>query len=377
MDSPPKRILRNPALLTAKLGPKGRTIWRMPSVAAALALAAESGLIPPGASVLLAVSGGADSTALLHGAGEAVEMTGWALAVGHVHHGLRRREADRDLAFAGESARRLGLRFVCRRRDARQAARSLRLSPEAAARHVRYEALLEMAREAGATLVATAHQRDDAIESHLLALERRGGLSRLAGPRPRRSDGVVRPLLSVTRSEILEYLASRGLGFRRDSSNGDLALDRNRIRRGLASAPDAARRTAGVELDRLTQERDRLEQEFSERVAPCLQFGLESSAADAGVLAGCSEELRRLALDRLASPFARPGRPPMTGREREQLVALLASGSDFRFEAGRAIRLERRGGALEVRPRPTSPGRRMYDHASRTSTRRDWGEIPL
>lgn len=348
----------------------------MPSVAAALQWAADSALIPSGSSVLLAVSGGADSTALLHGAAEAAGTTGWRLTVGHVHHGLRRREADRDRAFVAESARRLGLPFAFRRRDAREAARSLRLSPEAAARHVRYEALLEMARAAGATLVATAHQRDDAIESHILARERRGSLSRLAGPRPRRSDGVVRPLLSVTRSEILEYLACRGLGFRRDSSNGDLALDRNRIRRGLAGAPDAARRTAGAELDRLVEQRERLEREFSEQVSPCLRVGLESSAADAAVLAECSEELRRLALDRLASPFARPGRPPMTGREREQVVALLASGRDFRFEAGRAIRFERRGRALAVGPRP-SPGCRMYDPASRTPTRREWREIPL
>lgn len=349
----------------------------MPSVATALAQAADSRLVPPGASVLLAVSGGADSTALLHGAAEAAPTTGWKLAVGHVHHGLRQREADRDLSFVAESARRLGLPFVSRRRDAREAARSLRLSPEAAARHVRYEALLEMAREAGATLVATAHQRDDAIESHLLARERRGGLSRLAGPRPRRSDGVVRPLLAVTRSEILEYLASRGLGFRRDSTNGNLALDRNRIRHGLASAPHAMRRTAASELDRLIEERQRLEREFSERVAPCLRVGPESSAADAAVLAESSEELRRLALDRLASPFARPGRPPMTGREREQVVALLASGSDFRFEAGRAIRFERRGRALAVRPRHAPPDRRMYDLAGRTPTRRDWWETPL
>lgn len=349
----------------------------MTPVPAALARAAESGLIPPGTRLLLAVSGGADSTALLHGAAEAAGATGWVLAVGHVHHGLRPREADRDLGFVGENARRLGLPFAVRRRDAREAARSLRLSPEAAARHVRYDALLEMAREAGATLVATAHQRDDAIESYLLARERRGGLARLAGPRQRRSDGIVRPLLSVTRAEILEYLVSRGLGFRRDSSNGNLALDRNRVRRGLASASDAARLTAGAELDRLAEERDRLEREYSERVAPCLRFGPESSMANAEILGGCSEELRRIALDRLASPFARPGRPPMTGREREQIVELLTGGSNFRFEAGRAIRFERRGAVLGVRPRPSRVGRRMYDLASRTSAIRGGGEIAL
>ncbi|MEX1246297.1 MAG: tRNA lysidine(34) synthetase TilS [Thermoanaerobaculia bacterium] len=349
----------------------------MGPIAAALARAAESGLIPPGESVLLAVSGGADSTALLYGAAEAAARTGWAVAVGHVHHGWRPREADRDLAFVREHARRLGFPFAFRRHDAREASRALRLSPEAGARHVRYAALLEMAREAGAPLVATAHQRDDAVESYLLARDRRGGLARLAGPRERRSDGVVRPFLSVTRAEILEFLRERGLAFRRDSSNGNLALDRNRIRRALSVTADADRRAAGAELDRLTEARERLEREFSELVEPHLGFGPDSSSTDAEILGGCPEELRRIALHRLASPFARPGRPPMTGREREQIVGLLASGADFRFEAGRAIRFERRGPTLTVRCRPSPAGRREYDPASRTSTMRASAEIQL
>src|SRR5215831_11124388 len=141
-------------------------------VPAALDRALAAGLMPAGSSVLLAVSGGADSMALLLGAAEKAPKAGWRLTVGHVHHGWRGRSADRDLLFVAGYARRLGLPFHSRRRDARGEARELKISPEAGARHARYEALAEMAREAGHCLVATAHQLDDRLESYWMARER-------------------------------------------------------------------------------------------------------------------------------------------------------------------------------------------------------------
>jgi tRNA(Ile)-lysidine synthetase-like protein len=322
------------------------------TVPEALRRAAETGLLPRGASVLLAVSGGADSMALLRGCAEVVPETGWSLAVGHVHHGLRGREADRDLAFVREHARRLGLPFLSRRIDARAVARELGISPEAGARHGRYEALAGMAREAGATRIAVAHQRNDVAETHLVARARRGGVFALAGPRERRADGVVRPLLEVTRQDILDYLESRGIPYRRDSSNGDLRLSRNRARRELAHAgrgrieelADAAKASAG--------ERDAVEREIERRFPPRLHAGPGSVLVDAGFLASCPRELARRGLSEAAVRFALPGRPPLTGRERERILELLAGGADFRFEAGRRIRFERRGGILRIAPRP-------------------------
>jgi tRNA(Ile)-lysidine synthase len=347
----------------------------MDPVLEALERAAAAGLIPRGASVLLAVSGGADSLALLFGAVEASRETGWRLSVGHVHHGWRRREADRDRAFVSDHARRLGLPFFDRRRDARRAASELGLSPEAAARYVRYGALAEMAREAGASLVATAHQRDDAVESFLIAQERRGGLTRLAGPRALRADGVVRPLLEVRRLEILAFLAARGLEHRRDSTNGDLALPRNRVRRGLARTSEEERTALAERVSGLARERDRLEEEYARRVAPAVLRGATGVGldtveveveVDARVLCACEDELVRLALSRLAAPFARAGRPPMTGRERERLVSRLRSGEDFRDETGRRIRFERRGGRLRIRLRDAAAAEPVYDAAEGT-----------
>ncbi len=327
---------------------------------AALERAAACGPMPRESSLLLAVSGGADSMALLHAAAGVAAGTGWTLAVGHVHHGWRGREADRDLDFVGEQARRLGLPFLSRHRDARAASRELRLSPEAGARHVRYEALREMAAEARAGRIATAHQEDDVLESHLLARERRGGLARLAGPRESREDGVVRPLLSVSRAEILQYLAERGVSFRRDASNGDLRLSRNRIRRDVAELAAGERLRLLDEITGLRRERDRLERDLAERVLPRLRFAPGAAFAEAAFLADLPAEILRMTLERLALPFARPGRPPMTGRERERIRERLASGTDFRFEAGRRIRFERRDALFSVRPAPSSPKAAVY-----------------
>ena len=308
--------------------------------------------MPGGASLLLAVSGGADSTALLFGAAEAAPRHGWRLAVGHVHHGWRGREADRDLAFVREHARRLGIPFDLRRRDARGEARALKLSPEAGARHARYEALREMAAAAGADLIATAHQREDRLETHLLARERGVGLARLACLRRRRSDGVVRPLLGVSRREILAFLSERGRAHRRDATNGDLRLARNRIRRAvavlLAERGEEALRKLELEIERLSRERDALEGEFTRSVAPRILRGAGTVMADAPYLQACGHNIQRLAIERAALPFARPGRAPLTGREREQILIHLRGGGDFRFEAGRRIRFDRRGPVLRI-----------------------------
>ena len=320
----------------------------MNAVPKALDAAAASGLLPPGVRVLLAVSGGADSMALLYGTAEAAGRTGWILSVGHVHHGWRGREADRDAVFVGEHAKRLGLPFASRHRDARATSKTLGLSPEAGARLVRYEALHEIAVELGSATIATAHQQNDVLESHLLAKQRRGGLASLAGPRAVREDGVVRPLLGISRGEILAFLDAHAIPYRRDASNGDLRLARNRIRRDVAAMPENERAALLEQIAGLRAEREALDRELADL--------LPQGATEIGVerLAGLPEPLLRAALERLAAPYARPGRPPMTGREREQILRRLVSGKDFGFEAGRRIRFERRRGLLRVRARTTA-----------------------
>ncbi len=330
----------------------------------ALRGAVDADLLPAGASILLAVSGGADSLALLYAAAAMAPEQRWRLSVGHVHHGWRDRDADRDLAFVAGHARRLGLPFHGRRRDARAEARRHRLSPEAGARQARYEALAEIAREAGAARIATAHQREDALESYLLARERRAGVAGLGGPRPRRADGVVRPLLSVSRAQIEEFLASLGLSFRRDRTNGDLSLARNRVRRSIAAAPADLRERWAEEARRSSELRDALDRELASREPLAIRRGRDCVLADAEALRSWPEAVRRRAVESAAAPFARPGRPPMTGREREALLLRLAAREDFRFEAGRRIAIERRGAILSFRLRSASASASVYPAGS-------------
>jgi tRNA(Ile)-lysidine synthetase-like protein len=316
----------------------------------ALLDAARSGLVPERTAVLLAVSGGADSLALLHASVEAARPTGWRLAVGHVHHGwrARSRQADRDLEFVRGQARRAGLPFLFRRADARGESERLGISPEAGARAVRYAALAEMKIEAGASLVATAHQADDVLESYLLARDRAGGVASLGGPRARRDDGVVRPLLSVSRAEIESYLESLGPAgaWRRDSTNGDLRLSRNAVRRRIAGASEIERRTWAREAAEHRARRDRLDRELEARLRPALRSAPGSVLVDDDALRDMGlrdPDLLRAAVEEAAKPFARPGRPPMTGRERERLLAFLFDEGDFSFEAGRRVAVRRRG----------------------------------
>jgi tRNA(Ile)-lysidine synthetase-like protein len=324
-------------------------------ILAALAASPGTGLLPARAGILLAVSGGADSTALLLGAAELAGRFGWRLAVGHVHHGWRGEAADRDRDFVAGLSRRLGLPFLEGRGRVEEIARRHGLSPEAAGRHLRYRELLEMGRRVDASRIATAHQQDDVLESLWIARERRAGLARMAGPRVRREDGVVRPLLSVTRGQVLAFLADRGQSWRRDSTNGNLRLARTRARRQIArlrSEPGGEEELQALlsEARACRSRLDELEAEWQARVRPGVRQSGGGVLADARLLASCSPDLARLALERLASPMARPGHPPFTGREREQVLERLAQGHDFRFEAGRHIRVERRAGTLLVQP---------------------------
>jgi hypothetical protein len=124
------------------------------------------------------------------------------------------------------------------------------------------------------------------------------------------------------------------------------------LRRELVVDGDLEALASGVE--RLAARRERLDRSFEKEVRPFLAVGRNVVIAAAPLLETSPPELRRKAVLECAIPFARPGRPPFTGREREQIVALLATGRDFRFEAGRRIRFRRRGDRFSVRLAPAA-----------------------
>jgi len=192
-------------------------------------------LTSPGATILVAVSGGVDSTVLLHALAAVAPGHGRVLAVGHVHHGLRGAEADADEAAVAAAARALALPFHAMRVDPHtlRADRSNRERPtvQEAARTLRYGALRELAGRAGAEHVATAHTLDDQAETVLLRLLRGSGPDGLGGMAERGPDGwLIRPLLEVSRDAIVGFAVAHGVAWREDASNRCDDYARNRLR---------------------------------------------------------------------------------------------------------------------------------------------------
>jgi len=180
-----------------------------------------------GDRVLVAVSGGSDSVGLLAILSRLSRRLGVDLVCGHVNHQLRGADADRDEACAENLALRLGVKFV-------RAAVELGLNEEGnleeRAREVRYAALHRLALEEGCARIATGHTEDDQAETVLLRLTRGAGPLGIAGIRPCRSDGVIRPLIDCSRESVRSVVRELGLTWREDSSNQDVRFQRNMMR---------------------------------------------------------------------------------------------------------------------------------------------------
>jgi tRNA(Ile)-lysidine synthase len=192
-----------------------------------------------GVHVLAAVSGGADSMALVRALVEAKRGAGGEgkLLAAHVNHGLRGEASDADQRWLCQQCRDLGVPLEVRHADTAALAAIERDGLEAAARADRYRLLAEIAEAAGARFVATAHTRDDQVETVLFRLLRGAGLRGLAGMRRTRplslSVSLVRPLLEVTRADLVAYLEALGRPWREDASNNDPRFARNRLRHEL------------------------------------------------------------------------------------------------------------------------------------------------
>lgn len=182
--------------------------------------------------VLAALSGGADSVCLLHLllSYRAESNADFPIAAAHLNHGLRGAEADRDEVFCASLCKALGVPFFSRRVDAAAYAAARKLSIEEAGRVLRYTFFEEILRaHPKFCRIATAHNQDDVCETMLFHLARGTGLNGLCSI-PERRGAVVRPLLSVSRTEILEYNRQNGIDFVTDSTNASDTYSRNRLR---------------------------------------------------------------------------------------------------------------------------------------------------
>jgi tRNA(Ile)-lysidine synthase len=190
-------------------------------------------MLQPNDSVLVGVSGGADSVVLLHVLLELALKYELKLGVAHLNHSLRGREADADADFVSALALKFDLPCHLQKRDIRKYAAQSKLSIEEAGRQVRYMFFDDVAKEHGFNKIALGHQANDNAEQVLMCLLRGSGPLGLSGIPPIRDEKIIRPLSRLTRSEIKNYLAANRLDYVTDRSNTDTKFLRNRIRHQL------------------------------------------------------------------------------------------------------------------------------------------------
>jgi tRNA(Ile)-lysidine synthase len=196
-------------------------------------------LLRRGQAVLVAVSGGLDSMVLLHLLRGLSSRHRWQLTVAHFNHRLRGRSSDADENLVRQAAAALDLACVVGRADVKQFARTSKLSIEMAARKLRHEFLARVAKARRIRTVALAHHADDQVELFFLRLLRGAGGAGLAGMKwsaPSPVDAtvrLVRPLLDVSKDELLGFARENKIRFREDASNGSTDFLRNRLRNEL------------------------------------------------------------------------------------------------------------------------------------------------
>jgi tRNA(Ile)-lysidine synthase len=246
----------------------------------------EQGLLAPGERVAVAVSGGADSVALLRVLLELRHELGIVLSVGHFHHQIRGAEADSDRQFVSELALEFQLEFHSGSADVPAYALSHKLSLESAARELRHQWFAELVHQDAANKIATAHTLDDQAETVLMRILRGTGVRGLAGIAPeQREKHLVRPLLGITRHEIEGYLGAIHQSWRNDSSNLNLSHTRNRVRYTLLPL---------------------LERDFNPAIRQTL--------ADLAEVARAEDDYWHKELDSLLPRLVRPGKPTRSGR---------------------------------------------------------------
>ena len=190
------------------------------------------GMIQPGDKILLAFSGGIDSSALLHLLMALRQEWAFELYLAHFNHKLRV-AADKDESFVRERAAELQLPLFVGWRDVREEARRRKTNLEEEARFWRYKFLTEKAQEIGGAKIALGHNLNDQVETFFLRLFRGAGLSGIGGMKPCLGQRIIRPLIEISRQEIELYLQKNQIPYRVDRSNFDRRFLRNKIRAEL------------------------------------------------------------------------------------------------------------------------------------------------
>jgi tRNA(Ile)-lysidine synthase len=240
-------------------------------------------LLKPGDRVAVAVSGGADSVALLCLLAELRGELGIVLAAIHFNHKLRGTDSDQDEQFVAGLAKKLGLESRGESGDVAAYAKEQHLSVETAARNLRYEYFQRLLQGNQFNRIATAHTLDDQAETVLLKLVRGAGTRGLAGIYPKLAAAtpeasIIRPLLTTRRKDIEAYLPDINQSWREDKSNRDLRHSRNRVRHGILPRLERNLNPAVYEALSETAEISRVEEDYwSSKVKELLPLAWQNS----------------------------------------------------------------------------------------------------
>ncbi len=304
-----------------------------------------------GGRVLVALSGGRDSVALLHLLRE--PELDLQLEAAHVHHRLRGAEADADAEFCLRHCRELGIPVTVLELAADTERPG---NGEAAWRRRRYRSLLSHAAAHGSDAVATGHHRDDVAEGFVLQLLRGAGPRALSGIAARTPDGVIRPILPWAREQIGSWLEERGLTWREDSSNADLNRLRNRVRHGLLPELESASAALRRHLVRLAATLADDEAFLSAEVRRRAPF-IDPWHPDGGVGLATLRALPAALRGRwLHGQVEQLGIGPATRRQREALDRLLDTGRPRAVTVAGRWRLRAARGRLWAEPPKPPPG---------------------
>ncbi len=247
----------------------------LPLINRVTALICDHNLAAPQDKVIVAVSGGADSLALLHIL-RAVDLQLQLLAV-YIDHGLRPLEIPYEQAIIEKCCRGLGVTFLTRAVNVHQLAAQEKRSPEEAARILRYTALEQISLEQGAKVIAVGHTADDQVEEFFLRLIRGSSRKGLSGMQLRR-DQIIRPLLQENKASLIAYLKALAIPWCQDSSNQHRRFLRNRIRQDLLPVLEqdfnpSIRGTVLQTMDMLGEEELFLEEQASTAFLRCVISG--------------------------------------------------------------------------------------------------------
>lgn len=256
-----------------------------------------------GELVIVAVSGGGDSVALLHVLRRLQDPLGIKLHVASLNHGMRGEAGQRDLEFVADLAERWQIPFSVGQADVPRLSREWRVGIEAAARRARYQFLACVAREQGSECVAVGHHLLDQAETIVMNIVRGSGTRGLRGMKivsempHHKGIRLVRPLLRLSKSDLEAYCSQNKLAYRQDESNADIGYRRNFVRHEVISRLRKLNPDLLLAFDRLAEsagvDEDYISAQFATAVMPLLDISPERWGINRGDFAGLHPALQR------------------------------------------------------------------------------------